>query len=107
MRKSGYTGDGLLGYGENEVRVSRVWEDRGELVVQVVMLAWIRPHKTNYLILIPPHQIFDGLYNHFHVVKVTWSVEKNAAAQMGDCSKLVTKEKGIWLLCKYVHSAEW
>jgi len=29
MRRLGYTGGGLLGYGEDEVRVSHVWEDRG------------------------------------------------------------------------------
>ena len=83
-----HCGDGLLGYGEDEVRVSHVWEDRGELVVRVVKFARIRPHKTNYLILIPRHEIFDSLYNYFRTAKVTWPLEKkNTAAQMGYSSK--------------------
>ena len=60
--------------------------------------------QTNYMILIPLHQIYDGLYNYFHVVKVTWPVEKNTAAQMGYSSKLVTKEKGIILVAVQIHA---
>jgi len=38
-----YCGGGLLGYGDDEVRVSCVWEERGELVVvRPVKFTWIR-----------------------------------------------------------------
>ena len=37
-----YSGNGFLGSGDDEVRVSRMWEERGELVVWLVKFAWIR-----------------------------------------------------------------
>ena len=40
MKSGKYSGDGLFGYGDDEVRVSCVWEGRGELEVWLVKFAW-------------------------------------------------------------------
>ena len=41
QRRDGeHCGDGLLGYGDDEVRVSHVWEERG--VLWLVKFSWIR-----------------------------------------------------------------
>ena len=40
MKSGKYSGDGLFGYGDDEVRVSCVWEGRGELEVRLVKFAW-------------------------------------------------------------------
>jgi len=37
-----YCGDGVIGYGDDEVRVRHLWEERGELVVWLVQFEWIR-----------------------------------------------------------------
>ena len=49
------TGDGLLGCGGDEVRVSRVWggEGKGELAVLLVKFAWTRESVKTRL---PDHQ---------------------------------------------------
>jgi len=55
---SKYRGDGLLGYGDDEVRESREWEERGgELVVWLVKFAWIRASVQAGLLGHPDHLI--------------------------------------------------